>query len=905
MYAEILEPGDTVEEISSIAVEDPKKESVSSSSGDGGLAEELFPNVKIASGRSLHGDSVVEGIESSKVLDKRAEESFNEEEKRTWSKDLRRAIIVLEDNGYLNLIETPKSEKRTVVFDVSRVKKDGNMGWNEMASDIGRFAIDLEKASEKGHPIRRDQMEVYADLSMNFGLVFSKEDYERSLEDPNVKPKDLFYVPKADPLDPKNIRKEDFYMGLWEAADYYNNRIYPSRDGKFYRTQEVVSSAIVFHPSYGNGVRDENGVLNVTYPNGKRSRINGDLFKMYGYSGSRSLFSGSLIWHSPKEFFRRECPNVLKEGNIKLEDFRAHGGLYGYYEIYRRNTEIGANGYTMVDGVRYYLGKGEDTKGCEVVKISHDLGGVVKIKKHGRVEHPEIVKVFKLVSEGEKDKITHEGEPYPRLSAKDIEAHGIWDANNFVNKFPESGGMVKEWEKFLEFSESLEDLGLGIVNFSVREQSTLWDVFSDRSKIKFKNYIGLETLTKEDKTNRIKTLLAISGSLKDISKVIEIGKSPNTGLLFENVAAISDIVGSVERFLSNDPQYSDVQLDRIRQVNDMILRHSSKLFLAAHEVTKNNEISIQDATNVLYKYRRDVESWYQNEFLRKSDLENNKYLQLLKTFDSTEEGSNMQTLLLSMIENFWEEDIVKESKNNKSTLKALERIKEFYDGNEELFSTSNETTADTSRELEGLKNFFSEMSDINGVVLDLACGDRKRITEPMADMLKGKSKLIGMDIWSPGKNEKENLSVIQGSIDSIPLQEDLVSVVTLNWSPPNDWVSRSEQVSNLSEIARVLKPGGIIRTDIPLLEGEEGSWLEEVKEQFKEGSEKFGDIKVMFPGGREGQFHIYPLAELKAMLMSSGFGKISFEPWQTSSGKPRVVVKAQYEGRANPIPQIF
>lgn len=190
-------------------------------------------------------------------------------------------------------------------------------------------------------------------------------------------------------------------------------------------------------------------------------------------------------------------------------------------------------------------------------------------------------------------------------------------------------------------------------------------------------------------------------------------------------------------------------------------------------------------------------------------------------------------------------------------------------------------------------------------MLDLACGDRKRITEPMADMLTGKARVLGLDIWSPGENNNENLDVVVGSIDSIPLHDNSIEVVTLNWSPPNDWVNRGEQIANFSEIHRVMKNGGVVRFDIPYLEGGDGSWMEQAKEQYESGEGRFGDIKVAFPGGREGEFHIYPISEFKAILNSTGFGNIKVNEWRTSSGKPRIVVVAEKQERSNPISQIY
>jgi len=89
--------------------------------------------------------------------------------------------------------------------------------------------------------------------------------------------------------------------------------------------------------------------------------------------------------------------------------------------------------------------------------------------------------------------------------------------------------------------------------------------------------------------------------------------------------------------------------------------------------------------------------------------------------------------------------------------------------------------------------------------------------------------------------------------------------------------------------------------DLAHLEGGEGGWMSTAQEQYEADQVTFGNIQVLFPGGREGSFHIYPMGELKAFLADAGFGAVEVKPWKTKAGKPRVIVEAKYTGQSSPL----
>ncbi len=829
------------------------------------------------------------------ILNQFAEHAFSQQEKNVWDFAARRAIVALAAHGFLQL-ESPEtgSPVRVIVFDTERMRTEG-VNWLSIKEDVGEIVGKKWNYADKAGGLAR--------ISEGIGPVFSQADFDTYkqqvndgvAEEDRVKPRDLFYVAGKAPLTVAGINTVDCYLGLWDArwTLSYNNE-YPSNKGAHESVPNVAVAAVLFHKNWGAGYRDEYGNLQVKYPDGVYRVVSNEFFRAWSFTG-RFGGTGKVISSSPKTYLPEHCQKLLKLGLVKEADFKGHSGVGGTYEYNRLvGRGLRKRGAVMVDGVEYYLGNKYFNTGYTVSKLSPDFAVVVNANN-------KVERIFKLVDSEEKALLKERSFPYTNLT--EVTKRGFYSVEEFTQSFPDVTEALNSFTEFLEFSKRMEALGIQVVSFSAREQSALWEILKGgRGRFELEKFVGNDQISPSQKIDRIKTLLVVAENINNIEVIGQIADERNTDFLFENMAAISDIVGSFEQKAYEAEDADEVTHDRIRQIGGMIQRHASKIFLAAHDVIKgdNTAVNLQDASTLLFRYRKCVESWYFEHFLK--GKEDSKYMQLLNAFDTAEEGSNMQTLLLGLIEEFWNEDVLKEAMGRQSTTSALARIKAFYEGNEELFATASETTGDTVKELTELNKFFAGFDKIEGLVVDLACGDGKRITEKMADMLNGKAKVIGLDIWPVHQSKHENLDILQGAIDSIPLPDDSVAIATLNWSPPNDWVRRKEQLLNFAEIGRVLKPNGTLRLDIAHLEGGDGSWLPTVESQYVEGdAQKFGDMKVMFPGGREGEFHIYPFAELRALLQDAGFSNIKPQVWITRSGKPRITIQCQYTGKENPL----
>lgn len=793
--------------------------------------------------------------------------TFSNAELEKWSPEIRHALSALSEHQFIALEDSLDAEgKRIISCDIEKFK--GNFNWHEMRSRLGKITMTAEGK-------KKTKIQTLADIFLDLHVVSSKAKGDQ--------PRRLFYMPENDAasLDIEQIKQaEQCYLGFWQVPgglDEYPLKVEQPSDAA--TPNEVSVAALVFHPSFGDGIRGNDGVLRVKYANGDRKSINSSYFREQDF-GNRQFGIAQTLKNSPRSFLETAGGKLVDKGLLRLTDFRTrHGGAGEQFRILGR--KIPENGQVMLNGQRLYVGR--ENSSLQITQVSPEIALLLE----DTADSSHIVEVIVLPA---------------AANAKGYISTKKWnkyEPSEFRLKHPELTPILQQFSEYLEFSQRLSrEQNLNLATFSAREQTLVWLVFKEfGQKEEFWRFI------EKQGSDGLLALMVAEDSLPEAQKIFEISQNPQAGFLFENIASILRTVGSSEEYVNRTSESSAPDVDRVTQVSNMILKHAGKLFLSAYEISsKETDISLQDITHALYRYRRQVENWHQDTFLR-GNLEENKYLQLLNIFDQAPEGSNVQTLLLDMIQQFWEQDVVREAKRpeNQSLVKALARIKDFYAQNPELFETATTTTGDTEKELAGLEQFFATFNRIDGLVVDLACGDRKRITEPIADMIAGKAKVYGLDIWSPGKNTHSNLEIVEGSIGAMPFADHSVAIATLNWSPPNDWVSRTEQLVNFGELGRVMKPGGVVRADVAYLEGGDSSWMPEVVEQFEATGGKFGDVKLIFPGERQGEFHIYPLSEIKAHLANAGFGEMQIHVWRTRAGKPRVTMTANYLGKSNPL----
>jgi ubiquinone/menaquinone biosynthesis C-methylase UbiE len=390
--------------------------------------------------------------------------------------------------------------------------------------------------------------------------------------------------------------------------------------------------------------------------------------------------------------------------------------------------------------------------------------------------------------------------------------------------------------------------------------------------------------------------MAMEGSIGNADLVLEIGEKTDAGRIFSEVSGILEAVTAYEEEVRG--RLSEGDLKHADDVAALILKHTNRLLLSTVPILRGEveKLDVHDVVFALNSFRVRAADMYKRFF--GLNVEDDNYRNLLNVFKKSEVNPTLRALALTALENQWLVEIAKE--NQLAVRRILEEGDRFYKGNEALFVTASETTGDTEAELSRFNEYLRER-DIQGMVFDVGCGDGKRMTTPMAEMLKDKASIIGVDRIKPTAENRENLGFAQGDLNHLPFPEDSAELVTAHWSVLNDLILRGQELGAFDELSRILKKGGDFYFDIPYLEGGEESWEETAKAfRKKNPASRFGMIVAKFPGERAKHFNIFPEADLDAMLESSGFSIKKKDIWRTKSGKPRMTVVARLERKITP-----
>lgn len=796
------------------------------------------------------------------------------------------AIDGLEKNGFLRR-ETVAGEdeepREVLVCDIDKLKSGDWKFYRDLRTDLGPIATNRELGKNN---VQRTFYHILRDQK-----VFSQEDYEKLKKGKKVEPKPLFYIPKdtESALSIDEIKKSRFYMGLWELPTYSRGS-YPTSEKGFESNLspwETITSTLIYHPQFGDGERNDEGKLMVNFPDGKGKKpITSEFFREWGYTGKPGG-KRLPIWRT-QEFFADRCPRMLEKGLVRLDDFKVQEGYRtaDRFRVGARSTT--ETGQVMIDGVRYTLGREFGGDNFQVYKLSPDLAAVVEERKDGSYK---ISKLFELEIVDQK-KVGEWEEGGKRYKYVNRGGFREFSLDQLAEGNPEYAAIAENFEQFLRFSQRVsQEVGLNLSEFSLDEQWYATAVYQEYGEQK-RFWKSLE----EYELDGLRALMAMEGSLGNADLVLEIGEKTDAKALFADASSILEIVNRYEGEVRNRLDEKDRKyVDDIAQV---VLNHTSRLMLSSVPVLRGEieHLDIHDVVFALRSFRARVEDIYSKFF--KEKIDEGAYRRLLDTFSQAKTNSSVQALALETLEQWWLREVAADSR--KRARSVINEGDGFYKDNEALFASASETTGDTERELKRFKDFVEE-ADIQGLVVDIGCGDGKRITAPMAKYLEGKAKVIGVDRLKPSAEKRKNLGFVQGDLTELSFPDSSAQLITAHWSVLNDLIMRSREIGALDEVARVLEQGGSFYLDVPYLEGGKGSWEETAREYRKKNpSSRFGMIVAEFPGERAKHFNIFPEADLQAMLKSSGFSVQRKDIWRTKSGKPRATYIARLERKITP-----
>lgn len=257
--------------------------------------------------------------------------------------------------------------------------------------------------------------------------VVSRDDWtEAQASGQTPKPKRLFYEPESPEaaFNIDAIRSQDFYLGPWEMNIHeYDGLQQTTGNGKKVDLRESALACAVYHPQYGRGYRDPQGRLQVW--DSRRNSFHPITCEWFqqetGNVFGNARKHGDSIY-SPRRFLEQHGRDLIDHRLLVPEDFRALSTGPSFERTRFERPVHHENGYTMVGGVRYYLGRGERFRGARVVQIAPDLAGVVsRDPLSGR---DKLTHTFTLLSKTD-PRLREAGSTIPRATKKltDLEAY--------------------------------------------------------------------------------------------------------------------------------------------------------------------------------------------------------------------------------------------------------------------------------------------------------------------------------------------------------------------------------------------------------------------------------------------------------------------------------------------------
>lgn len=572
-----------------------------------------------------------------------------------------RALGVLEEEGFL------RREDEHIVCDLDRFTDKSNR-ITDLLGDMGPIATSKEYG---GRTVIGALFHIFRDTE-----VISETDWHDGIRDS----KPLFYIPQTSEtaLDPAQMNKQDFYIGLWETSGYLAETYPTQREGfqSHVSSWETTVNALIYHPRFGNGQREANGKLYVTYPDGERKIVSKDYFEERDYYGAPG--ATHIPVHRAREFMETRCKKLFELGLIRPSDFPVISGS-SLAERYRvREKLIGKNGQFMIDKKRYFVGREPFGDGNHAVtQLSQEYAVIVQTSQ----EKQEIVSVIQLASPDT---------PSGYVGKDKWRMYGV---EEFVEKVPQAMEVIQEHQEFLSFSEQVSrGFGINLARFSVREQAMATQAYREHGNAReFWDFIATHG------ENGLKAFMLAESELANANMIVSIGNNPRYAIMFEDVAGIVHTVGKYEQLMHRlDAQFADDERFQITQLSQSALRLAGKQLVAIGEISKQPDmykqlgISESDIVSTLHILRQQIEQTYDQYFCI-----DQKGIDLTKIFAEVSEPANadmLQSAANSYLEALWAKavDQYVSARDDKGVLRALDQMVLMYESHPQLLKHVDE-----------------------------------------------------------------------------------------------------------------------------------------------------------------------------------------------------------------------
>jgi hypothetical protein len=528
-----------------------------------------------------------------------------------------------------------EKEDGSIVIDLEKIDKTKSAPGDEVVQ--ATWPLFHYKKFEGHSNIHTTLLEIFKDKK-----VISRADWE----DGEREGRDLYYLPETPEaaFDIEAIRSSRFYIPLWDKRykhEWFTEKTLPTKDGQEVRLDEASAACLVYHPEYGDGQRDQYGILTVSR-NGKREKISGTFFKealpQYGRKpiGPKTREAKYEYVASPATYTAEFCLDLIGQGLLEPSDFM--GGAKSEDNLrFRHERKLDPSKRHLepfIHGYRFYI-DAQTTRdlrdripeggSLKFVELSEKYAGIII---SGPNSEDEITHIITIPQELAPEKITYLGKSETEIERYNPARWQRKRADESEQSYYQRVRLVEDYQTIANLTYELYRRDqINLASFSMREHQAIATAFKSAgdeeefldfvsgfgkdgllafSACEYNNDHGKNLgdtvieLAREADPEQVKNLL---GQLREASEMISIiaNKIKQEGTL-KNIEGISED-------------------DFLFQLEESMMRRLKDLILAAHQQStepKEEAPNLEEITTALRGVNKLLEVVYMfNEYNQK------------------------------------------------------------------------------------------------------------------------------------------------------------------------------------------------------------------------------------------------------------------------------------------------
>ncbi len=541
-----------------------------------------------------------ENFEGSQETSEKSPETLEEKKERSRQRLQEVGILEIKEGGQM-------------VVDIDKITEKGS---REEKRD-NYYAITPVYGYEEMHSMSRAYFEFFKDKK-----VISKRDWENGERES----RDLFYTPGTpeDAFDINSIKSNDFYIGFWNFASIsekrYGETTVPTKNGGRVSFAESSLACFVYHPKFGDGEKNVDGIVEVKYEDGSRGRITDTYLDhetplTFGIKQTRSSDQADSYYEYASKacYLADYCPNLVQKHLLEPADF-VQAGVASKKETskIRREKKLDlerGRQHLMHKGWKYYLDVGtinslkqtrSPGRGTKFVELSNELAAITQYTENDQEEIRHILHL----KPGQAPK----QEVVLKASETDIEEY---NPAKWHRKRPDEPDyeyyqrVARIGENYQKVSELTHELfrnhSINLASLNMREQQIIassWNEIEDRE--------GLNKFINRYQEDGLVSLSACEYGQGISEKMIELGEEgepEQVSKIFKGFHNTSQLITLLRTNLENQLVLEEIDEDLrnnfLDQFEESITRRTKDLLLAAHKITteKSNDLSLEDIDN--------------------------------------------------------------------------------------------------------------------------------------------------------------------------------------------------------------------------------------------------------------------------------------------------------------------